>query len=75
MGRIISFIGCILCALIAIPIVKEIIDEMDLENVEGITDVELSLWQIMPLALLVSLFIVSLATLVISFKKREERYD
>jgi len=75
MGRIISFIGCILYALIAIPIVKDIIDEVDLENVEGITDVELSLWQIMPLALLVSLFIVSLATLVISFKKREERHD
>jgi len=75
MGRIISFIGCILYALIAIPIIKYIIDEVDLENVEGITDVELSLWQIMPLALLVSLFIVSLATLVISFKKREERHD
>jgi len=73
MFKLIAFIGCIFLTLIAVPVVKAVIEGVDLASVEGITGVELAVWGIIPIALLIELVIICLASLIRKSGRKEEK--
>ena len=72
MSKILNFALTIFLTLIAVAVIKSVIAGIDLEGI-GATEVEIAMWEIMPVAILISLFIVSLTSLVRGYKKKEEK--
>jgi len=72
MSKILNFALTIFLTLIAVAVIKSVIVGIDLESI-GATAVEVAMWEIMPVAILISLFIVSLTSLVRGNNKKEDK--
>lgn len=64
MTRLFAFILCLLAALTILPVLKEVISSVNLQNLPGIKPEEIAIWKLMPLLLLIIVFVVSLVVLI-----------
>ena len=72
MTRILEFIFGAAAAMIAIPVIKEVLTNMDLASVPNIQEHEIAMWGLLPLLLLITIIIVGLGSVYLNTKKDDK---